>query len=98
MEILDLAAIATKLNSLNTIYSVWRFNKHLRVTYVAPGWLIVWNHRENPPQRYDIREAGDHATVCDLAAAQLQKLAIAYRAVEEDNLHLGFYVARTRKA
>ena len=72
----DLTVITMKLDNLNNIYSVWRFNEYLRVTYVARGWLVVWDHRASPPQRYDIKETGDHATTCKRTAEQLQKLVI----------------------
>jgi hypothetical protein len=70
-----MTALITKLSSLNSIYSVWYFNSYLRVTYVAPSWLVAWDHRRSPPERYDFRESSDHQTVCKLAADQLHKLA-----------------------
>jgi hypothetical protein len=68
-------SLVMKLNNLNNIYSIWRFNSYLRVTYVAPTWLVVWDHRHNPPTRYDFKDTDDHQTVCRLAADQLQKLS-----------------------
>ena len=68
-------ALAAKLNSLNHICSIWYFNSYLRVTYVVPNWLVVWDHRHNPPHRYDFQEVGDHQLVCRMAADQLHRLA-----------------------
>ena len=70
-----MTALLTKLNNLNNNYSVWHFNSYLRVTYIQPAWLVVWDHRQSPPQRYDIKVTDDHRAVCRLAAVQLQKLA-----------------------
>ena len=70
-----MTGLVKKLNSLNNVYGIWRFNSYLRVTYVAPSWLVVWDHRCSPPERYDFREVGDHLTVCRLAADQLRRLA-----------------------
>lgn len=76
----DLTALGIKLSSLSSIYSIWYFNRYLRVTYVAPNWLVVWDHRYSPPQRYDIKEIGNHEAVCRLAAEQLNTLAAEYQA------------------
>ena len=74
-EIYIVTTLAIKLNSLNNIYSIWYFNSYLRVTYVVRSWLVVWDHRHSPPQRYDFKQVGDHQLVCRLAADQLHKLA-----------------------
>jgi hypothetical protein len=75
-----MTALITNLIKLNNIYSIWQFNSYLRVTYVRPSWLVVWDHRYSPPQRYDFKETGDHEEVCRLTAQQLQKLAAEYPA------------------
>jgi hypothetical protein len=69
-------ALVASLSNLNDIYSILHFNSYLRVTYVAPAWLVVWDHRHRPPQRFDFKNVGDHETVCELAAGQLQMLAL----------------------
>jgi hypothetical protein len=66
--------LSTHLSTLNRIFGIWRFNSYLRVTYVGPDWLVVWDHRQSPPQRYDFKEVGNHENVCRLAAEQLQKM------------------------
>ena len=71
----NLNEISNRLESLNNLYSVWHFNHYLRVTYVSPTWLVVWDHRHSPPERHDFRDIGDHEIVCRLTAVQLQKLA-----------------------
>ena len=78
IETRDLTTVSAKISSLNNIYSIWYFNSYLRVTYVARNWLVVWDHRDRPPERYDFKEGGDHGTVCRLAAEQLRKLAPEY--------------------
>ena len=74
-----LTEISTRLERLNNLYSVWQFNRYLRVTYVSPSWLVVWDHRYSPPKRHDFKDMGDHENVCRLAAAHLQKLAPDHR-------------------
>lgn len=75
----NVTTIDIKLNSLNHIHSIWQFNSYLRVTYVAPDWIVVWDHRQTPPARYDFKATGDHDTACRLAAEQLRILAPNYR-------------------
>ncbi len=62
-----------KLNGLNNIFGIWHFNNYLRVTFVSKGWLIVWDHRDHPPSRYDCK-AQDHQETCELAANKLKEL------------------------
>lgn len=81
-------ALITNLAHLNSIYGIWRFNSYLRVTYVAPAWLVVWDHRQSPPERYDFKDVGDHQAVCRLAADQLQKLSPG--TATPSRLHLAF--------
>ena len=75
----SLNEISARLESLNNLYSVWHFNDYLRVTYVSPAWIVVWDHRHSPPERHDFRDVGDHEAICRLAAEQLQKLAPKHR-------------------
>lgn len=63
-----------KLTALDGIYGVWHFKPYLRVTYVSQGWLIVWDHRSNPPERYDCK-APDHSQTCAIAADKLRELS-----------------------
>ncbi|MBZ0304085.1 MAG: hypothetical protein K8J31_30390 [Anaerolineae bacterium] len=74
-----MTALITNLTNLNNVFSIWQFNSYLRVTYVSPSWLVVWDHRFSPPQRYDFKQTGDHQLVCRMAADQLQQLAPDYR-------------------
>lgn len=62
-----------KLIGLNDIYSIWHWNDNLRVTFVSKGWLIVWDHRQRPPTRYDCR-SNNHQEACTLAADKLAEL------------------------
>jgi hypothetical protein len=75
MEVMcGLTILGVRLNQLNHIYSIWRFNSYIRVTYVSQGWLVIWDHRHAPPARHDFRNNGDHETICKLAADYLQIL------------------------
>lgn len=65
-----------KLAGLNNIFGIWHFNKYLRVTFVSEGWLIVWDHRNHPPERHDCHMQSHH-DACKLAAAKLQELTAA---------------------
>lgn len=65
-----------RIYRMNALFSIWRCNERVRVTFVAPGWLIVWDHRSSPPVRYDCRD-DNHAAVCDLAIRKLRDLASA---------------------
>jgi len=62
-----------KLIGLNDVFGVWYFKPHLRVTFVSSDWLIVWDHRNKPPQRYDCR-GENHTATCLMAADKLQEL------------------------
>lgn len=64
-----------KIRKLSGIFGVWYFNKYLRVTYVSKGWLVVWDHRGNPPVRYDCH-TDDHRGACQLALDKLRELTI----------------------
>lgn len=73
-ECLSSMAPYEKLTGLDNIFSVWYFNDYLRVTYVSKGWLVVWDHRDHPPTRYDCKNL-DHQEACESAAITLQDLA-----------------------
>jgi hypothetical protein len=64
------------INGLNGVFGVWHFNSYLRVTFVANGWLVVWDHRDNPPTRYDCK-AANHQATCELASSKLRELTTA---------------------
>jgi len=63
-----------KLSNLNNIFGIWRISPELRVTFVCEGWLIVWDHRSQPPVRHDCKTHNHHET-CTLAATKLRELA-----------------------
>jgi hypothetical protein len=65
-----------QLAGLNSIFGIWHFNSYLRVTFVSEFWLVVWDHREHPPVRYDCK-ARDHRETCELAARTLRELSTA---------------------
>lgn len=62
-----------KLAELNRVFGIWHYNHYLRVTYVAAGWLVVWDHRGHPPTRYDC-QMDDHLEACQLAENKLREL------------------------
>ena len=64
-----------KLSDLDSNRGIWRFNSYLRVTFVHKGWLIVWDHRDHPPARYDCK-ADNHREACLLATKRLRELAM----------------------
>jgi hypothetical protein len=68
--------LSEKLNGLNSNFGVWQFNSYLRVTYVSEGWLVVWDHRDSPPTRYDCKTSV-HREASALAADKLQELSAA---------------------
>ena len=65
-----------KISSMNSINSIWWYTKRLRLTYVSKGWLVVWDHQENPPARYDCQDV-DHVMACNAAVQKLQDLTAA---------------------
>ena len=74
MECLTSMIPYEKLTGLDGIFGVWYFNNYLRVTFVSKGWLVVWDHRDCPPTRYDCKTP-DHQETCELAAILLRDLA-----------------------
>ena len=61
------------LSGLNRVYGIWHVNADFRVTYVAQGWLVVWDHRVAPPTRYDCK-SDNHAETCGMAESKLKEL------------------------
>jgi len=66
----------TKVYEMNTIFSVWRYTKRLRITYVTRGWLVVWDHAEIPPARYDCQGRDQHEA-CLSVVDKLRELAVS---------------------
>jgi len=62
-----------KVSNLDTIFGIWHYTDHIRVTYVAVGWLIVWDHKQSPPTRYDCHH-DTHQAACDSAVAKIKEL------------------------
>jgi len=65
--------VYNKISKMNTVFGIWNYSDYLRVTYVAQGWLIVWDHRQSPPTRYDCKES-EHDQACQLALEKLREL------------------------
>ena len=63
------------ISKMNTNSSIWHYTDYFRVTYVCEGWLIVWDHRQSPPTRYDCRDI-NHDTACNSVVDKLVELAI----------------------
>lgn len=62
-----------KVSNLNSIFGVWQYTKALRITYVAQKWLIVWDHKQTPPVRYDC-QGETHHEACTSAVNKLNEL------------------------
>lgn len=58
---------------MDTRFGIWRYTERLRITYVAQGWLVVWDHQQTPPVRHDCR-ASDHSTACLAVVSKLRDL------------------------
>ena len=62
-----------KISSLNNNFSIWRYSNRLRVTYVSQGWLVLWDHAQNPPERHDCK-APDHPAACRAVVQMIENL------------------------
>jgi|GEM_PF-5183704 len=60
-----------KLYNMDSLYGIWHYTNQIRITFVRKGWLIIWDHHESPPTRYDC-EAIDHHEACVAAVEQLR--------------------------
>lgn len=67
-------ALLQQLAELNTTFGIWYYNTYLRVTFVSKHWLVVWDHRQQPPARYDCK-ATNHRETCMMTADKLEELA-----------------------
>lgn len=54
-------------------FGIWRYTERIRITYVAQGWLVVWDHQQVPPKRHDC-QSSDHSTACNSVIHKLQEL------------------------
>lgn len=52
-----------KVYNMNTIYGIWRYSPVIRITYVKRGWLVVWDHQQSPPTRFDCKNE-NHQDAC----------------------------------
>lgn len=52
-----------KLSKMDAIFGIWNYSDRLRITYVRQGWLVVWDHEQVPPTRYDCQN-DDHEQAC----------------------------------
>lgn len=64
------------LLKMNTTFGIWHYTERLRVTYVCQGWLVVWDHQDSPPTRYDCR-GSNHMGACKTAADKLRELSLS---------------------
>ena len=58
---------------MNTHFGIWRYTDRFRITYVAQGWLVVWDHQKAPPARYDCQDS-DHSIACASVVRKLSEL------------------------
>lgn len=73
MDIKPNMDIHDRISNLSSINSIWWYTHRIRLTYVAQGWLIVWDHEKNPPTRHDCREKS-HEMACKTAVRKVQEL------------------------
>ena len=64
-----------KVYKMNTRAGIWRYSPRLRITYVSQGWLVVWDHQQIPPTRYDCQGHNHHAA-CDLVIHKMRDLEV----------------------
>ena len=62
-----------KIYNMNAVFGIWQYNKRIRITYVSPGWFVVWDHQESPPIRYDCRNSSHHEA-CTLVINMINEL------------------------
>jgi len=65
--------IYDKVYDMDTVRGIWQLNDRIRITYVKQGWLVVWDHTQSPPLRYDC-EGDTHNEACDIVVKTVQKL------------------------
>jgi len=66
--------IYEKVSQLNNVFGVWRLSNRLRVTYVSPCYLVVWDHEQNPPKRYDCKGI-NHDETCHSVVNRIHELS-----------------------
>jgi hypothetical protein len=65
--------IYDRVFKMDTRFGIWRYSERIRITYVAQGWLVVWDHQQLPPMRYDC-QGRDHSTACNSVIHKLREL------------------------
>ena len=65
-----------KVYKMNTVFGIWNYSKYLRITYVSQGWLVVWDHRQTPPTRYDCQSNNHHDT-CISVIDKINQLSVS---------------------
>jgi len=64
-----------KVYSINAVFGIWHYSQAIRITYVSQGWLVVWDHQQTPPTRYDC-QGKSHQDACASAVQIVRRLAI----------------------
>lgn len=64
-----------QIAKMNTLYGIWYYTSRFRITYVSQGWLVVWDHQENPPARHDCHR-NTHHDACETVVNTLRELAL----------------------
>lgn len=62
-----------KITTLNHNFGILRYSNRIRVTYVSQGWLILWDHAQTPPIRYDCKDS-DHTVACRSVVTKIESL------------------------
>lgn len=63
----------SKVYNLDSVFGIWKYSDRLRITYVRQGWLVLWDHQQSPPTRYDYQHK-DHAQVCESVISKMQNI------------------------
>ena len=65
-----------KVYKMNAVFGIWHYSQVMRITYVSQGWLVVWDHQQLPPTRYDC-QGKNHQDACAFAVEIVRQLAIS---------------------
>jgi len=65
-----------KVYKMNAVFGIWHYSQVIRIIYVSQGWLVVWDHQQSPPTRYDC-QCKSHQDACASAVQMVRQLAIS---------------------
>lgn len=65
-----------RVYKMNAAFGIWHYSRVIRITYVSQGWLVVWDHQQSPPTRYDCQDKS-HQDACASVVQTIQQLAVS---------------------